>query len=82
MFLGVILAKVGAFWLFVAIPGILAFVSGHVNLRYFLCCPNCGDAIGYAVENFGSPFSISSSIRFCPSCGVALDAELKAHRMH
>jgi len=68
-------------WVFVAAPGILAFFAGTFYLGFFLRCPRCRGAIGYAVNYLSSPFSISRRIRFCPFCGVALDSECDVQRV-
>ena len=68
-------------WLFIALPGLAAFLAGTWYLVFFLSCPRCRGRIGYTVSYMSNPFSISRKIRFCPFCGVALDSEIEARRV-
>jgi hypothetical protein len=61
----------------VALIGFAITMGGIMFLQFGLSCPRCQGRIGYAANYPGEPFSISSKIRFCPFCGVALDSDLK-----
>jgi len=65
---------------FLAIPGVVAFVAGALYLLFLVRCPHCRGRIGQVIGSWGGPFSISPKVRFCPLCGVALDTEIEAHR--
>lgn len=71
-------SQIPSLWFYMAIPGLASSFVGTLYLTLLLRCPNCRGRIGYAL-NYGSPFSVSPKIRFCPLCGVALDSELKVH---
>jgi|SRR5215467_9713448 len=68
-------------WLLVAFPGFIVCLAGTWYLLFLLRCPHCRGRIGYTVNYMRSPFSVSSKIRFCPFCGVALDSELEVTRV-
>jgi len=74
--LGLFLDGSGRTWLIMAIPGIVVFVGATLYLQFFVRCPACGGAIGYATSYSSSPLSVSRKIRFCPFCGINLDSEL------
>ena len=61
--------------------GVLVFAVGVLYLHFRVGCPSCRGPIGQAIGSSGSPFTISRRIRFCPLCGVALDAELATNRV-
>jgi hypothetical protein len=59
----------------VTLPGFAIFMAGVASQLLFIRCPSCRERIGRTLS-YGSPFSLSPSIRYCPSCGVDLDSEL------
>src|SRR5262245_43504282 len=67
-------------WAFLAIPGIVAFIAGTLYQLFFVRCPRCRGRLGQIIGPSAGLFSISSKVRFCPLCGVALDMEVAAHR--
>ena len=75
LMIGVLLGE-GHPWLAIIIPGFAVFLGANVYLLFFLRCPRCGGNIGYPVSGISGPFSVSRKVRFCPFCGVALDADL------
>ena len=47
--------------------------NGAVGIR----CSSCQNRIGQLITPIGgSPFSVSRKLRFCPFCGVDLDAQI------
>jgi hypothetical protein len=76
-----ILTKADPPWVFVALPGVVFFAAGALYLHFRVRCPSCGGPIGRAISSSSGTFTISRRIRFCPLCGVALDAQLETHRV-
>jgi|GEM_PF-1287460 len=56
------------FGLLLAFLGIELYLTG-------IRCPQCRGNLGYSVYS-GNPFILSSKIRFCPFCAVALDSTI------
>ena len=75
LMLGMLLGG-GRPWLALMIPGFAVFLGANAYLLFFLRCPRCGGNIGYPVSGISGPFSVSRKVRFCPFCGVPLDADL------
>ena len=76
-FLGIILLHESAWPLILMFIG---FAVAAVSLLYAfwqIRCPNCKGNIGYVAMYYGTPFSLSKKINFCPFCGINIDAELK-----
>jgi len=61
-----------------SILGFLTFAGGLVYQLYGIRCPRCHGRIGFALNGFGNLFAVPSHFRFCPFCGVSLDAETDA----
>jgi hypothetical protein len=76
-FLGIILLHESAWPLILAAIGFS--VSGFSMLYAFwrIRCPRCKGNIGYVAMYYGTPFSLSKKINFCPFCGINLDTEVE-----
>jgi hypothetical protein len=53
-----------------------AFVSMFYSF-WGIRCPNCKGNLGIMAMSYGSPFSVSKKIKYCPFCGIDIDTELK-----
>jgi len=81
---GIVVFALGSFLrnvhpLFVA-AGLAAFGIAMMSILYLLFgirCPRCQNRVGQLITQVGgSPFSVSRKLRFCPFCGVDLDAQI------
>jgi hypothetical protein len=61
---------------FLVFVGMAALFSAVMYLHFGIRCFQCRNRIGYIVAYGGSPFWISKRLRFCPYCGLELDATL------
>ena len=76
-FLGIILLHESGWPLILMFIG---FAVAAVSLLYAfwrIRCPCCKGNIGYVAMYYGTPFSLSKKINFCPFCGINIDTELK-----
>jgi hypothetical protein len=76
-FLGIILLHESGWPLILMVIG---FGVAAVSLLYAfwrIRCPNCKGNIGFVAMYYGTPFSLSKRIKFCPFCGIDIDIELK-----
>ena len=55
--------------------GVPVFAICILLVTQTLRCPSCSGNLGRATMAYGSPFSISKSIRYCPFCNADLDKE-------
>jgi len=61
--------------------GLIPFAAVVVSTAYLMFgirCPRCRDRITPVVVHGTNPFRVSPRLRFCPFCGVNLDAESEA----
>ena len=67
-------------------PAVLVALLLSIGIqRLGIPCPRCGNAMGALVSlpKGGMWFRLSSALRFCPFCGLAVDTELSdARRSH
>ena len=56
--------------------GVPVFAICILLVTQTLRCPSCSGNLGRATMAYGSPFSISKSIRYCPFCNADLDKEI------
>jgi len=59
--------------------GLPVFVVCILLVTQTLRCPRCSGNLGQATLAYGSPFSISKAIRYCPFCKADLDADNDRH---
>jgi len=56
-----------------------ALFFGTTLYRFYgLRCPRCRGTIGMSITQSGAGFSVPQKFRFCPFCGVSLDAQCDA----
>jgi hypothetical protein len=72
---GAIAGASGSKMLVLAIVGFVIAGLGGVGLAR-VRCPQCKARIGSILGPTGGPFSIPGNLRFCPFCGVELDAPM------
>jgi len=56
--------------------GFAVFVGSMVYLFWAIRCPCCKNRLT-PIMSYGSPFSVSKKIKYCPFCGIDMDTELK-----
>ena len=76
--LGGIASSTNSSFIALSLVGFFMFGGGIVYQFYGIRCPRCGGKIGFALNGFGNPFGVPSQFRFCPFCGVSLDADIDA----
>jgi len=52
----------------------IAFIA-MLSAYFFLKCPRCHANLGIFLVQSGHPFGLQKNIRYCPYCGVDIDAE-------
>jgi hypothetical protein len=66
-------------FLALGLSGFVVFGASILYMWFSGRCIQCDRPIGRLFyQSGGSPFSISSDLRFCPYCGKSLDEESKA----
>ncbi len=60
----------------IAIAGFAIFFGAITYSFYGIKCLKCKGPFGYVVVAMGTLFRISKKIRYCPFCGIDLDADL------
>jgi hypothetical protein len=73
--IGVLVSISGRAFFPLAIAGFVGFMGGTLYLLWGIRCPNCRGSLGMVTAYQSGPFAISNRVRFCPFCGVSLDAE-------
>ncbi len=63
------------FWPFIGFG--VFFVSITLYGFWGFRCPHCRGNLGYVAMYYGSPFSVSKKIKYCPFCGIDIDSELR-----
>ncbi len=76
MLVGIISDKTGHVPI-VPFIGLFFFSGSMIYLFWRVRCPNCKGNLGYVAMYYGTPFSVSKKIKFCPFCGISIDKELK-----
>ena len=64
---------------FIPLLGLPVFVICILLVMLTLRCPRCSGNLGQATMAYGSPFSLSKAIRYCPFCKADLDADKNHH---
>ncbi len=59
----------------IAIAGFAIFFGAITYSFYGIKCLKCHGPFGYVVVAMGTLFRISKKMRYCPFCGVDLDAD-------
>jgi hypothetical protein len=79
LFLGIILVDKSTFGWLLILPFVGFAVSVISGLYVFwrIRCPQCKGNFGYVAMYYGTPFSLSKKINFCPFCGIGIDTEFK-----
>jgi hypothetical protein len=57
--------------------GFAVFMASIGYAFWGIRCPRCAGNFGIVAMYWGSPFSVSKKIKFCPFCGIDIDTELK-----
>jgi hypothetical protein len=56
--------------------GFAIFLISILYVFWGIRCPNCRQHLT-PITSYGSPFSVSKKIKYCPFCGIDIDSELK-----
>jgi len=70
-------ASVSRVFVVLCLAGFAAAFITMIYQLYGTRCPRCGGKIGLALNSFGNLFAVPSQFRYCPFCGVALDAQFE-----
>jgi hypothetical protein len=56
--------------------GLAVFLLSLIYVFRAMRCPRCRHYL-LPIMSYGSPFSVSKKIKYCPFCGIDIDSELK-----
>ncbi len=56
--------------------GFLVLLLSIIYVFWGIRCPNCRNRLT-PITSYGSPFSVSRKIKYCPFCAIDIDSELQ-----